>query len=353
MALPLPPGSALWRIAAGPDGRVWIATLGHSPYWNGEKTVPNPAPIDGLLLFEDGQWTFFPLGQAGMPKQRVQKMACDWTGALWLSMDWETLCRFDGKTMDVFHTSNRGLPSHAEWGFDRGFVSGGSNFLLVLEWPGVYRFNGATWEYITARSNEFKIEAGGSVVTSAAVDSVGRTWVAVSDPDYTRFLRSDGEHWEEIARVPVGYNKYEARPMIVDKGGRLWVAWQQRLESQNMLGLWAFNPVTRQWNQYNSRNSSLPDHDIQSLALDQLGRVWIGTRDGISVFNSGESRCWTAVIPSVPSHPLRRKVSTRGWNREKFLRYKRVNTSATVDSARHIWTHSDFGVCVFSEMQRD
>lgn len=244
--------------------------------------------------------------------------------------------------------------SQSTWQMHDGFASGvPTDFWLIVSQAGAFRFNGSTWECFTDQNGLFEIGSDKGWITSAVIDHLGRTWFSICNPHDTVFVRYADHQWEEIARAPLGYEQQIAYCLAVDKHGALWVSWENSTGMGYSQGLWAFNSVSGQWNQYKSKNSALLSQEISTLAADKLGRIWVGTREGVSVFDGTESGCWTAIIPSEPSKPLRRKVSTKGWSREKVLRHVWVSDKAIVDSAGRIWARDHHGISVFTEMQED
>ena len=356
----VPSDALFWPgMAAGSDGRVWryavksvkrfdesIILISHKGSWIHESFNY------GLLLYEQGQWSFIRADQIGLPNDTISSLACDWTGALWLNVRSRLVCRFDGKNLAIFPPGERGLPPESTfWGLSQ-FASGGvDNFWLAVPDIGACRFTGIVWEYFTSQNSGLP----DGWVTGVTVDGAGRAWFAVGNLSRTSFLRYDSGHWEEVVQLPIGRRQYEARFLAVDRQGRLWVGWRHGQDRLNKLGLWAFDPAIGQWSQYKSSNSGLPDHQIESMTVDKAGRVWVGTRFGVGVFDGVESACWSYVTTSVPTRPLHRP-STANRTRGKDARLRpAVCYTVTVDAEGRVWaeTRTSQVACVFTESREE
>ncbi len=340
-------------IAAGPDGQVWRYAVKPIEYYD-ESVAPNYKVTTsvnyGLLLYEQGRWNFIRADHIGLSNRLIKNFACDWTGALWLNMTGEILGRFDGKNLEIFLAGERGVPPEFALGGLSQFASGGeNNFWLALPDIGACRFTGTVWECFTSQNSGLP----DGWVTGVTVDGAGRAWFAVGNMKRTSFVRYAGGRWEEVVQLPIGRKQYEARLLAVDHQEKLWVGWIRPQGQLNKLGLWAFDPATEQWSQYKSSNSGSPDHQIESMTVDKAGRVWVGTRFGIGVFDGIESGCWNYVTPSVPTRPLRRP-STAHKTRGKDAQFRpKVSSYVAMDTEGHIWAEAGIGanIATFTEIK--
>lgn len=67
-----------------------------------------------------------------------------------------------------------------------------------------------------------------------------------------------------------------------DRKGNLWIA--------SFEGIYRYNPITKDLDNFNHENSGLKDNQVFSLFIDSKDRIWVGTRIGFSVFEiRGES----------------------------------------------------------------
>jgi ligand-binding sensor domain-containing protein len=342
---PLPNGpTATFPLTAGPDGRVWINVLRQDMRTSKGKTVFK-THTGGILLFDKEQWNLFHPEQIGLPDLTVQAMACDWTGALWLHMSEQTLCRFDGQTIDFFPPDTRGLPSQL-WAPYYGFAAGTkNNFWLILSSIGVGRFDGTQWRWFTSENSDLI----SNWVTSAAVDHIGRTWFAVSDENNTNFIIYDDGRWEEHSQVPIGHEQYIANALVVDKKGQLWVAWQPTTGVSDELGLWTLNPTNQVWAKYTTENSALPINAVKTLVIDAANRVWASTSAGFAIFDGAKSIRWTKIKPRVVQGPLNKEDSEQAVTHAEDQPYISISDIAVIDTKGRIWARSRNGVSVFTE----
>jgi len=74
----------------------------------------------------------------------------------------------------------------------------------------------------------------------------------------------------------------------VDASGRLWIGWQWRSRTAYGPGVSIFDGS--ELLTYTSVNSSLPSRgSIQSISLDDNGRAWVATSEGLTIFDNGSS----------------------------------------------------------------
>jgi sugar lactone lactonase YvrE len=105
-----------------------------------------------------------------------------------------------------------------------------------------------------------------------AVDALGNVWVIASD-----LLNYNGTQWSTI-KIPKGI----AQSIEIDGGGRIWVGTTQ--------GLFVFDPETGNWVQSFGADS-LSDDSVNDMQFDRQGRLWVVTDYGINIYDGAT---WSA-----------------------------------------------------------
>jgi ligand-binding sensor domain-containing protein len=115
------------------------------------------------------------------------------------------------------------------------------------------------------------------------VDEKGQVWIAIAEG--AARLEPDGT-WT-IFELPAAAQQDTGRTLLVDQLGRLWIG-------TSNTGLHVFTAQAG-WTNYTVNNSGLAQRAgakekanaaIRTLALDQKGRLWIGTNNGLNVFDT-------------------------------------------------------------------
>jgi hypothetical protein len=133
--------------------------------------------------------------------------------------------------------------------------------------------------------------------------------------------------------------------VLADDYHQVWI------QLENAQGLLLFNygstlenPSDDRWKWFQSGkgNGNLPDNKVLSLAKDQNGFVWVGTKKGIAVIQCTEevfgSRGCEAVIPIVQTN-----------NFAGYLLGNEEVSCLTVDGANRIWAGTRHGLWLLSE----
>ena len=299
------PSDEVTDIAAGQDGSVWIATtgglLGRLPGANSSRwvratveTAPLPYPtvlgvavdrqgnawaatISGAAgISPDGNGRAFTARTAPLLHQLLDAAYVDPVGRVW----------FGGVGgVNVYEP-----PASGDWG-------------ALGSWP--------------AGFNKYATGGGlpDNLVFTIFGDSKGRVWfgtdggaaVFTPDPEAYSLGSTDGTRWRTLgtSASPLVHDKVHA--IAEDIHGRVYFGTERGLSILDESAA-----AGAQWTaiQYHAPNASappgsrLPHPYISSIAVGPDGRVWIGTKDGLTVYD-----------PEQPSQhmPVYRSNALRRW----------------------------------------
>lgn len=338
---PLPQGTSVFSLVAGPKGHVWMQVVKMKTTTEGSSLVTS-GKTEGILLFDREKWSLFRLGEKGLPMLDVHLMTCDQSGQLWLYMPPENICQFNGKMTKVFHAGEMGLP------LDLSLLSSISTDVENGVWigtfsVGVYRFDSILWRRIVSNTHLLHGQ-----VMAIFKDHTGKLWFAVQNEMLTVFVEYDGEEWKEYAEVSIGYRQENIQALGIDKKGALWVGWNDP-GGRSKLGLWVLEHPAARWIKFTTKNSALPVNDIKSIAFDKSNRAWVGTSGGLTIFDNSQSVCWGAILPNTLQTPLDRHEAMLAKERGEERPYVFIGDQVVHDSLGQIWTWSSNGVSVFAE----
>ncbi len=278
------------NLATDAQGRVWIAT-------------PN-----GLSVFDGGGWTTHTEEEA----KANDKIAFDRQGRTWLYQSTSGLSVFDGQTWTTYTTDNSGLVSDKVTvvAFDR------QNRAWIGTRDGLSVFDGQTWTTYTAENSGLAYNH----IFTLVFDEQDRAWIGAEGA----LNVFNGQTWASysIDRKPVSGSMYGGPYVIVfDEQNKAWVGIHDGLnvldiasgevvlrdraytvgdvlfdaQGQVWLTPFSYSKGLRmfsdgRWLEYTAENSALPHPTVTALAIDHEGRIWIGTRSGLSVIHPAEAR---------------------------------------------------------------
>ena len=272
-------------LLVGPDGTLWVGTLGRGLYREQEGSLA-PFDPDGTL---SGTFVF--------------GLHLDRQGVLWVGTNGAGLFRVRGTEVSRL-TDQNGLPSNLIWDVmeDRegnlwlGMAGGG----LIRLQDGIFETfgapeglsmavalallegeDGSVWVGTAGRGvnriregevTSFSLEGGSDdgIILSLAEDVDGSIWVGTVGHGLVRIHDGAVEYFE----IGNGVGPSQISLTHVDREGQLWIGRRGR-------GLAAWRPetgVTR----FIGLDEGLPNTYVTTLLEDATGVFWVGTRDGLA-----------------------------------------------------------------------
>ena len=152
-------------------------------------------------------------------------------------------------------------------------------------------------------------------------------------------VQKQDNKWTSIP-LPINYLKNGLKKMVVNSQGQAWIPGPANQ------GLYVYQSnkyfSTAIWKQLNTSKSSgnLPSNTVLSVALDNAGSIWVGTDNGIGIFNCGDitKEVCDAYLPTIKN--------TNGFL-GLLLQRESVNCIA-VDGANRKWVGTQNGVWLLS-----
>ncbi len=291
-------------IAFDAQGRAWVGT--RQDTWDPYLYTY----LDGgLSVLEDGVWTTYTSDNSGLVSSSVSAVAAEppsCGGKIWVGTgslrDFSGfgLCSFDPATNQWDCITDSRIPSHLIT--DISVDPSTCNVWLATApyWPqgagsraggGVGRYDGSTWTKwrngdagLVSTENDFR-----SIV--AVPDGSGTAWVGTWSyddcvpcdwPYMTATVHFfNGSAWQPVYFPSDGW----ITSLTLDGDGRLWAGasrgrvdwlpWGWEEADLGQAGVHLFDG--KSWTLLSPDNSALPTVNIQVLATDQHGSVWVGT----------------------------------------------------------------------------
>lgn len=377
----LPTGASVQSVV-GVNNRLYVAWPGQgvAERQGGRWTVIKPLPTITGLLATATEWiatapdelqrasgVLMQNALLGEPKEITEA-----AGSFWVADSLSGLLRItgtavqsvspDGPASDVFQrlaTDPSGQvlalpggftddlkPLRRRRGFDRfsdgrwqnfqasslptDFVTAGYNPTDQRTYLG--SFGGGLWSSDNQNSAEVVNRVWASI-SSLAVDPNGDVWLATPTLDF-------GKATVQVRRKTGQFESFipgrgDIHQLILDDNGFLWM----RLSATNGGGLQVFDPKTNRtrllYNQ--SGEGDLPDRNVRSLVKDRDGLIWIGTDNGVAVFDN-PAAVFTGTVNAY--RPV--------FDRRRLLSGESV-TALAVDGGNRKWIGTTNGIYLFNE----
>jgi hypothetical protein len=270
----VPVGPAVYDLVADSRGRLWASTEQGLLLYDETTDSWQPTEISEWVLIsaddQGGLWAIshsregrashfdgetwshhpFPKGWPCLPED----VLADVGGGLWLSSIECALRGFNGEVWDEYDSGSRGEL------LARGLESD----IYAATWDGAVK-RGTKWETLLP-ADPLRRKPLDLVVSQE-----GEIWVAF-DAVPSLLVYRDGE-WHEV-QTPV---EEPINALLIDSQGNLWAGYGGLWASDDSGGLLRYDGET--WEQINEWPG------IVALAEDQRGRIWVGGRHGLSVYD--------------------------------------------------------------------
>jgi ligand-binding sensor domain-containing protein len=234
----------------------------------------------------DDTWTTYDTSNSGLASNRVSAIAIDQEGNIWFGTclydgygygvskfdgeNWTTW--MDGRCITAIAIDNSGnvwIGTSAEWSGTLG---------------GVSKFDGATWTtYNTSNSGLASNHIQSISIDSADVKWFGgcKGWIDEWCPgpcicEAAVVSRFDGTDWTAYVAGESDLVGREVNAIAIDCEGNIWIG-------TDGCGVSKFDGVN--WTIYNTSNSGLESDYVTAIAVDNECNVWFGTYgDGVSKY---------------------------------------------------------------------
>lgn len=275
---PLPQNSVN-AIAADAEGTLWFGTNGGvisytpgmQPIWGEPLTVENSDLVDNavsrIAVGNDGS-LWFGTSDAGISRYTPTSPPT-----------WDNYTQVGGQLVDDHITAITVGPGNAVW---VGTPAGVSRYL-----PGAP----AEWYTIT--------EVNGLSSNNIASISVHQDTVWFGSLDNMVMSQYQLNQGWDFAQVPGEIPHFDLRSVAAAADGSLWIG-------TAYAGLIHYMPDGEQkWETFNTSNSGLINNQVNDIAIDPDGSLWIATASGVNHYTPDDTPEWKTIVPSVPSYIVR------------------------------------------------
>jgi len=236
------------------------------------------ATYQGISLFDGQNWSSIGNGDF----TSIDALACDAEGVLWVA-HYQGVSRYDGQWTKFGSDQLATGDSASELTYDIAIAPDGKVWAVTANSVAVY--DGNAWTiYQQGQGFDEKL-----YFNSIAFDNSGRVLVSQSGglaifENGTWTLNQSADYISSV------------EDMIVDTTGRAWLG-------TLINGIYTFENGA--WSNQTFEKTDLSSNDINALAADTGGRVWVATEFGLSVFVDGGWQVFRMDNSDLPANDLR------------------------------------------------
>ena len=224
---------------------------------------------------------------------------------------------------NYFTYQNNSIPQ-----IDYSYVHPTENLFWLANDHNVYSYNGNQLQIIQNYPT--------GDIKNIAFSKNGRGWILNNPTGLTLYQKSNSKNYA----LPTGLNLNSRIQLLANQQEQLWMT------GPSIQGLYIFQSDnyynTNSWIQKTtgSNTGNLPSNRVTSMIEDKDGAIWVGTDNGIGIFNCGDisKEACNAYLPIIKSN---------GFN--AYLFQKETVRCMAVDAANQKWIGTNNGVWLVSQ----
>ncbi len=245
------------------------------------------ATEDGFAQLRGTTWSQYDTGTTGFPGNNVT--AVHVVGDLvWIGTaeNGAGMYEISKNKWTSFHTENSDIPSNSIR--DVLIINEDLKRVWLATAEGAALYNNGQWQIFKTPSLAF------NKVLSLGIDTHGNVWVGLDGAGLSVF---NGTTWTDYPVGDSGLTNNTVRSITVGPDGRVWFGTRG--------GVSIYDNVSKKWTNYNEFTSGLAHNEVFDIAIDSSGRVWIATADGASLLEGGAWRTFQTNLSDITYDALR------------------------------------------------
>lgn len=218
-----------------------------------------------------GNKTYFEKSTSDLPDNYINAIVVDNAGNKWIATKQAGLVKFDNTVWTAYYPMGISLP-HDEI---TSLCYHNNTLWIGTFSSGFASFDGQNWVFY----NTSTIQGAPSQinnVSSINVEQGGKIWIGC----HAGLVGFDGTNWELFAKnITPGYPNGSVNSIQIDSQNNKWMV----IGQYNDGALAKYDNTQMQF--WTTTNSTLPNHWVNSLDIDQNGLIWVCHMAGISTFD--------------------------------------------------------------------
>ena len=207
----------------------------------------------GLIKFDNSKFEIYNTSNSSIPSDYVICTSVDSKGNIW-SGTWDGVAEFNGSDWKVYKPSNSGLPDHDI----RSIAVDKKDAVWIgTHEGGLARFDGTNWTIYDSNNSILP----DNWISTISIDPAGNKLIT---PGYGGLIKYNDSTWTTLAIPDSIASIYQIN---FDEDGNMWLATINGVAKYNGLNFTV----------YNKSNTQLLNKYISSIAIDNMGFVWVGS----------------------------------------------------------------------------
>jgi len=257
----------IFTIYADKAGNIWFGTIG-----------------DGVIRYNPGSSKFTQLTEAnGLSNNFVRSINEDIQGSIYIGTN-TGICKVNSQGS----IEKVNIPKQENIAFT-DIVTDNKNNLWMATNEGIYKYNG----FICKNYRE-KNGLASNNLYCAFQDREGNFWFGTTGSGVSKFAGETFISYSTKDSLPSDY----INCIFQDSRNNMWLGVKDNgvCKMQN-------NKITNYRMEVKNRGNSIRDNEVQTICEDNSGRLYFGTKDGLSIFN-GETFLNYSVETGLPSNSI-------------------------------------------------
>lgn len=294
------PSNEVTAIAIDPKGNKWIGTRGA-----------------GVAKFDGAKWTVYDKTNSALPTNRIRSLAFDSEGNIWIGTEaYEDefsnteiggVVKFDGANWALYNHSDFGLPPDEEIDVTALAFDANGNLWMGTDY-GLAKFDGDKWNFYDTPIDDYYYDDVLAIDGNENVWTGARAYVYNQQQEDGGLAKFDGVRWRVFNTSNSPLTSNDVTALVSDGKGNLWVGTHSYEENsfphRNIGGGLAKFDGTN-WTVYSSTsNPKLPSNDVNSLAVDGSGNIWVGTDAGLFKFDGTSFTSYNTSNSELPDNEV-------------------------------------------------
>ncbi|MBN2519065.1 MAG: response regulator [Bacteroidales bacterium] len=158
------------------------------------------------------------------------------------------------------------------------------------------------WEYKPNNPNSLS----GNIINSIYEDQSGNLWIGTSGGGLNIYNKKTGrfKQFQYSPNKPSGLNSNFISAIIQDSSATIWIgSWGEGINRLNK-----YNSITNnQFIHYQANSNiegSLNGNFVSSFCIDRYNRLWIGTSQGLNIYDKEKNEFINFINPLTPDHTI-------------------------------------------------
>jgi len=250
-----------------------------------------------VVFSQNPEWLNFTSTNSGLPDNNITALVADNLQNIWIGTV-NGLAEFDGVSWTVYNKDNSGLPDN---NITALVADNRQNIWIGTYSQGLARLSKDTEKKWTIY-NKNNSGLQNNWIQVLAVDSRNNVWIGTHHQGLAKLENDEEGSWVIYMEDNSGLPCDRVSALLVDNQENIWVGTWNAAWPNNGLARLNENAedAGKRWTVYNKDNSGLSCNNINVLAVDASGNMWIGTSCPLMKYDGNNWTMYTTWNSKLP-----------------------------------------------------